>query len=149
MAPALDIESVEGFIEKEDVGFLGEGPGDESPLLLTAGELVDLAIGNVAEIHGGDGFFGFGVINFTKALEVAEVGEATHCNDVAHADREVALVTIDLGKVGDFTARLGNGIFTPLDGPGLLFEKPGEEPDEGAFPGTIWSEEGKALAAVG
>jgi hypothetical protein len=149
VAAAFDIESVEGFIEKEDVGFLGEGPGDEGSLLLTAGELVDLAVGNVTEIHGGDGFFGFGAINFTEALEMSEVREATHCYDVAHPDREVALMAIDLGKVSDFTTCLRDGIFTPLNGAGLLFEEPGEESDEGAFSGAIWAEESKTLPAVG
>jgi hypothetical protein len=36
VAATFDIESVERFIEKKDVGLLGQGPGDESPLLLAA-----------------------------------------------------------------------------------------------------------------
>lgn len=149
VAAAFDIEAIEGFIEEEDVGFLGEGAGDEGALLLAAGELVDLAMGDVTEIHGGDGFCGLGPIDFPEALEMAEVWEATHCYDIAHPDWEVALVAIDLGKVSNFTACFREGIFTPLDGAGLLFEESGEESDEGAFAGAVWAQEGEALAAVG
>lgn len=68
MAAAFDIESVEGFIEQENVSFLGEGAGDVSALLLSAGELVDLAVSDVAEVHGGDRFLGLFQIHFSETL---------------------------------------------------------------------------------
>lgn len=148
MTTAFDIESVEGFIEKKDMSFLGEGPGDEGALLLAAGELIDLAMGDVAEVHGRDGFFGFFAIYFVEAFKMAEMGEASHCHDIADPNREMALMAIDLGEVGDFASCFRDGIFPPLDGSGLLREKPGEKSDEGAFARSVWTEEGKALTAV-
>lgn len=148
VAAAFDVETVKGFIEKKDVGLLGEGAGDVSSLLLAAGELVDLAVGDVAEVHDGDGFFGLFAVNLSEAFKVAEVWEAAHRDDVADSDREVALVLIHLGEVGDFASRFGDRVFTPVDDAGLLFEQSGEEPNEGAFSGTVWAEEGETLAAV-
>ena len=147
VAAAFDIESVERFIEKKDVGFLSEGAGDVSALLLPAGELVDLSFGNVAEFHGGDGFFGLFSIDFSEAFEVAEVGEATHRDDVADTEREVALVLIDLREVGDFAASVGDVFIAPVDVAGLVFQESGEKTNEGAFSSAIWAEKGQALSA--
>ena len=97
MAAAFDVESIERLVEEEDVGLLGKGAGDEGSLLLAAGELVDLPVGNIAEIHGGDGLLGFFLIDFFKTLEVSDVGKASHCDDIAHPDGELALVMVGLG----------------------------------------------------
>lgn len=122
VASAFDIESVEGFVEEENVGLLGKGAGDVSALLLATGELVDLPVGNVVKIHRGDGLFGFLAVDFIEATEVSDVGEASHGDDVAHANREVPLVAIDLGKIGDFTAESYERLFAPVELAFLGFE---------------------------
>ena len=149
MAATFDVESVERFVEKKDVGFLGECPGDVGALLLAAGKLVDLAIGNVAKIHGGNGILGFIPVDFPEAFEVSEVGETPHRDDVSNPDGEMTLMLVDLRKVSDFASSFGNRILTPVDDTGLLLEKTGQESNEGAFSCAVWSQKGEALTAVG
>ena len=126
MTATLDVESVEGFVEKKDMGLLGKGASDIGALLLSAGELIDLAIGNVTEIHGGNGFFGFLAIDFPEAFEVSKMGVASHRDDVADSNGKVPLVLIDLGKVCDLASGFCDGGFTPVDDAALLFQKSGE-----------------------
>ena len=105
MATAFDVETVEGFVEKKDVSFLRQSTGDKGALLLAAGKLVDLAVCNVAKIHRGDGLLGFFLIDFFEPAEVADVGETSHCDDIADPNGKVALMAIDLGKVGDLLTK--------------------------------------------
>lgn len=148
VAPALDVEAVERFVEQKDMGLLGEGPGNEGALLLAAGELVNLPVGNVAQLHRGNRFLGFFTVELTETAKVPEVGEAPHRHDIADPDRKMTLVLIDLGKVGDFAAGFRNGTFPPAEGAGLGCQESGQEPDEGAFACTIGTQKGEALAAM-
>ncbi len=149
MAAAFDVESIERLVEEEDVGFLGKGAGDEGSLLLAAGELVDLPVGNIAEIHGGDGLLGFFLIDFLKTLEVSDVGEASHCDDIAHPDGEVALVMVGLGKVGYLFSEGCEWLLAPVECSVLRIEESGEEADERGFACAIGAKESEPLAAVG
>ena len=149
MAAAFDIESIERLVEEEDVGLLGKGAGDEGSLLLAAGELVDLPVGNIAEIHGGDGFLGFFLIDFFKTLEVSDVGKASHRDDIAHPDGEVALVMVGLGKIGYFFSEGCEWLLAPVECSVLRGEESGEEADERGFACAIGAKESEPLAAVG
>lgn len=119
------------------MSLLRKGAGDEGSLLLASRKLVDLPVGEISKVHCGDGFFGLQLIDFSKALEVSEVREAPHRNDVPDPDGEVALVAVNLRKVGDFSSGVRDGLLPPLNGAGLLFEKPGEEFDKSAFSGAV------------
>jgi hypothetical protein len=70
----VEIEAREGFVEEEDVGALRECAGEEDALLLSAGELADLAVGEGGDVEfvesAGDG----GVVGFREAGEEAEAG---------------------------------------------------------------------------
>lgn len=148
VAAAFDIETVKRLIKEEDVGLLCQGAGDEGALLLTAGELVDLTIGNFTKVHGRDGFLGLGSVDISKAFEVPKVRKTPHRNDVTDANGEVSLVTINLGKIGDLPPGVGDGLLAPLNGAGLLFQEPGEEFDESAFTGAVRAEKSEALTAM-
>ena len=106
MAAAFDVEAVERFVEEKDVSFLSERAGDVSSLLLAAGELVDLAIGNVFQLHRGERGFALLLVDFAKAFEMTQMRKASHLDDVAYPEREVLLMLIDLWKVSDFAAGL-------------------------------------------
>src|SRR4030042_3323229 len=45
------VHAGEGLVEKEDAGLLGQRTGDEHPPLLAAGQLADLAAGQVDQAH--------------------------------------------------------------------------------------------------
>ena len=121
MAAALDVEPVKRFIEEKDVGFLGECAGDVGALLLPAAELVNLAVGDLAQFHASDRLLGLFFVNFPKAAEVAEVWVAAHCDDVADAEWEVALVLIDLREVGNLSAGFRDGVLSPIDAAFFVF----------------------------
>ena len=72
MASTFDIETIERFVKEKDVSFLGESTGDVSSLLLAAGELVDLAIGNVLQLQRGErGLALLGICFWREGLEAA------------------------------------------------------------------------------
>jgi len=148
MAAAFDIESVEGFIEQENMSFLGEGAGDVSALLLSAGELINLAVRDVAEFHSGNRFFGFLRIYFSETLQMSEVWKASHRDNIANANWKVALMLINLREIGNFTTGLGEGCFAAVDGAVLMFEQAGEKADESAFSCSIGTEKSKSLSAM-
>lgn len=148
VAAAFDIEAIEGFVEKKDMSFLGQGAGNVGALLLAARELIDLTMGKAAKIHCFDCFGCFLSIDGTEATEVPEVGKSSHRHDIADADGEVALVSVDLREVGDFPSRLVHRTFSPEEGAGLGREESGEESDQGAFACPVGAEKGQPLAAV-
>lgn len=43
-----DVEMVGGLVEQEQAALLGQGPGDENPLLLPAGQRGETAVGQMA-----------------------------------------------------------------------------------------------------
>lgn len=148
MAAAFDIESVKRFVEKKNVGFLREGAGDESTLLLSAGKLIDLAVGNVAELHRCDGLLGFFAVDFFEATEMTDVWKATHRDNITNANGKVALMVIDLRKVSDFLAEGGERLLPPVELSFLRREKTSEQSDEGAFARAVGTEEGEALTTM-
>lgn len=148
MAAALDVEPIEGFIEKKNMSFLSQGPGNVGALLLATRELIDLMIGNAAKIHCFNRFGRFCAIDGPKATEMPEVGKASHRHNIADADGEVALVSVDLREVGDFSSGLVHRTFSPEEGPGLGGEESGEEADQRAFACPVRAEKGEPLAAV-
>ena len=130
------------------MGFLGEGPGNVSSLLLATGKLVDLAVGDIPQFHGGYGFVSLFTIDLSEASEMSEVWKASHCDDVANADGEVALVLVDLGKVGNFASGIRDGFLPPIHGAGLSFQEAGEEADQRALSCSVGSEKSQSLSAV-
>lgn len=125
MAPALNVEPVEWFVQQENMGFLSKSSGDEGPLLLASRELVDLAVCEALEIHGGDGFLDFLVVDFSESPKVSQMWKATHRDDITNPDRKVALVPVDLRKVGDFPSVFGQIALPPLEAAALLFQEAG------------------------
>ena len=64
-----DIEMVGGFVENEVVGALGEGAGDEHPLLLAPGEGIEAAGGKMFAADPFDGLAGGRPVGVGVALE--------------------------------------------------------------------------------
>ena len=74
-----DVEVVGGFVEDEMVGALGEGPGDEHPLFLAAGEGVEAAAGQMLATDPVDGLGGDAPVGVVVAFERPLVrGAADH-----------------------------------------------------------------------
>ena len=149
VAAAFDVETIEGLIEEENVRLLRKGAGDEGPLLLAARELVDLAVGNGPKVHLLKGSVSFFAIAFPKGADGAKVWVAAHRDDFADLDREVALVVVELGEVGDFVTVLTEGVIAPGDGASGKGEEAREEADEGGFSRAIGTEKSNALSAGG
>ena len=108
--------SVERLVEQQDVGGLGERPGDEDALLLAAGELADLC---VAELPHPD----LPKHSATRphgrrpAAEPPDMGVAAHQDDIPHGDRKVPVDHFALRDVGDARPHGDGGLAEQRDRP--------------------------------
>jgi hypothetical protein len=141
------VDGGEGFIHEVELGVLGEGSCEEDALLLSAGELADLAVGEVADADVFEGFMGGGLLFFTDAVEPAECAVGAHGDDIEGAYGEVPIDAFALGDVADEVSLFGVGLSVDVDPAGGFgdeveagFEACGfsgpvgaDDADEGAF----------------
>ena len=83
------VDGGEGFVHEVDFGILDEGAGEEDPLLLAAGELGDLAVGELADADLFEGGAGLFTLGFADAFEPTEFAVGSHGDNVEGADREI------------------------------------------------------------
>lgn len=99
-----DIETIDWFVEQENVGILCEALGNKNSLTLTTREFVKLTIGKIFDNHSFHREFDSFVIDRTKAAEEAEAGIAGKRHRVAHRDGQAL---IDLGRLQNEGGWLG------------------------------------------
>jgi len=119
----ISIQTSEGFIKKEDMGFLSECPGEKGPLLLSSRELADLTvtkISNTQSVEGVlNGFMVFSCITFPQS----KVGVSSHFDQTAHGDGEIPVDFLPLGKISKLAGPLFHGCATPLDVPSSSWDQ--------------------------
>jgi hypothetical protein len=76
------IDAREGFIHKIEIGFLGERSGEEDSLLLSAGKLGDLPVGERFHLHLSEAGASDFAISARHAAEPADAPIASHANDI-------------------------------------------------------------------
>ncbi len=84
----MDVQGGRGFVEKDDLRLLGQGPGDENPLSLSAGEFID---GPFRERKGVGPFHGPSCdlqVPLAFEHEMAQIGRPSHQDDLHDTERE-------------------------------------------------------------
>ncbi len=143
------IEAGEGFVEEEDVSFLGEGAGEEDTLLLAAGEFTDLAVVEVADSEGCEGVVNGLVVLRGVTFPESKMRETSHFDESADGDGKGPIDFLSLGEVGKFAGPLSHCGSAPLNGAGSAWDQACDRFEEGGFSGAVRSDEGDAVAAGG
>jgi hypothetical protein len=145
----IAVEAGEGFVEKKDVCFLGEGARKEGALLLAPGEFADLAVVEVGDGEGLEGAVDRLVVGGTVALPKTEVRVAAHLHQSANGDGKGPVDFFALGKVGKFAGPLVDRSTSPLNGAGAARDEPGDGFEKGGLAGSVGTDESDAIAAGG
>ena len=139
----FQVQAGGGFVHEEEVGFLGQGPGDADLLQFAAAHLVEgrqAHVGEVEMAHDGVDFF-----------DVVLGGAGAHVGDAAHEDGveggDVGRLAL-LGHVGDFPGDLsgghgGGGGAPELDLAVLEGEDAVEAFEQGGFSSAVGAEDGQ------
>jgi len=119
----ISIQTSEGFIKKEDMGFLSECPGEKGPLLLSSRKLADLTVTKISNTQSVEGvlnsFMVFSCITFPQS----KVGVPSHFDQTAHGDGEIPVDFLPLGKISELAGPLFHGCATPLDVPSSSWDQ--------------------------
>ena len=94
------VDAGEGLVHEVDAGVLGQGAGEEDALLLAAGKLADLAVGEVADAHLVEAVERLLAVRRLRPAEPAQVAVETHEHDVERRGGEVPVDALALGHVG-------------------------------------------------
>jgi len=124
------IQRGQGFIEKEHIGVLGEGPGDQGALPLTAGELADGAAGEGLQAHLSQ--------SGQTALAIT-VGAQGH--QAKEIDGVVPGQGGGLGQEGHAAPLPPKGATLKLDPAPMGRKRPLEEAEQGGFSGAVVAQE--------
>ncbi len=142
----LGVESAEGFVEEEDLGFDGEGAGEGDALALAAGELGGVSVSVHIELHelqqGQDaaadilarGAFA-ARLDAQAEGDVFEDGHMAEEGVVLEDEADAALAGVERGGV----------LAVEVDGAAVGGIQPGDDAEEGGFAatgGTEQSDEG-------
>ncbi|MCK7516240.1 MAG: hypothetical protein MZV64_00180 [Ignavibacteriales bacterium] len=95
------IETGQRLVHQHQLGFLGEGAGDEHALLLSAGELTDLTLSQIGDVHRFERVLDVFPIPFVRPVERTEFGGASHHDHVGDGDGEVPIHLRALRNVAD------------------------------------------------
>ena len=101
LGPRVDVEAGERFIEKDQFGLLSECPGDEHPLLLPAGEFIDLPPCEITEADCSERFAHDLAIPPARPANRTDPLNPPHHHDVADGNRESPVNPASLWDVGD------------------------------------------------
>ena len=108
------VQIVEGLIQQHIRRLLGEHHGNERPLALAPGHLVEITAGQVVQVHPCQGLLDDGVIMLGRASMV--VGVTAEGDQVAHcqAHQHVIVLLEDAQDLGELVARC-RGDIQPTD----------------------------------
>ena len=138
------------LVEQQEVGFAGEGAGDEDALLLSAGEFGDFATGEVGDFHrvqcGVDGVVGIGDGAASDAVLPAEA-VAAHFDDFADGDGEAPVDGAGLGHIADAGADAAGRAAVDQDFAAGGLERAEDSFEQGAFAGAVAADQGGECAA--
>ena len=144
------VEGGGGLVEQQQVGFAGEGAGDQDALLLPTGEFGDLAAREVGDFHrvqcGVDGVVGVGDRTASDTVFPAEA-IAAHFDDFADGDGEVPVDGAGLGHVADAGADAAGRAAVDQDFAVGGLERAEDGFEQGGFAGAVAADQGGECAA--
>ena len=125
------------------MGALSHGSGEESALLLAAGEFADMSVGEFGKVECMEGLFHGEGIFLGESAECSGVGVASHLDEAANGEGKVPVHLLALRKVGDLMAALpDHRLAPPADRACRSGHDAGDRFKQGGFPGAIGTEQG-------
>lgn len=137
-----DIHMVEGFVQKEQIRVLGECSREHDSLLLAAGELAHLPLGEIGDFHCFQGRFNGVVIGAAGTSEPAHMGVAAHHHHLMDGNGETPVDAAALGNHRHAVPALAGGMAEDVDsafGEGFLAEDGFEQ---GGLAGPVGAHQG-------
>ena len=142
----LDVDSGGWFVKKKKPGTANEGTGEEDALLLSAGELPYVPVGEMGNAEALHDHPGVTALLGRVPREEWLAHGGTHEYNFLHSDGEVPVNGIELGNVA-------NGRPSGADGDAIKQDSAGEESDgakddteQSGLTGTAWSEQSDEIA---
>ena len=142
------IDAGHRLVHEVNVGLLSEGAGDEDALLLSAGELPDLAGRELGHADVFESATGDVSLLAAGATEPAEAAVGSHEDGFHDVDREVPIDGGTLRDVGDATTSFFNWLSLDLDVAGECRDEAEDGFDESAFAGAVGADDGGELWLV-
>jgi len=144
----IDVQVGSGLIEQDDLGFLGQGPGDQDPLPLPLAQLPKSPLSQTGHIREGHGLMGHIQVLLLFPAEAGQVRRPSHEDDLPHSERKRNLH--GLRHHGDLPGHLrpGNLVQVPLfqqDSSPLGPEQPIHQFQEGGLARTVGPNEAQNL----
>ena len=136
----------EGFVHEVEPGILGQGAGEEHPLLLAAGQLADLPLGKVGHAHLLEGVQRNLTIFPADRTQPADFAVQAHGDHIQSIDRKVPIDTFSLGDITHQVALGGVGLAIDGHGSRCAWNQPQHRFDKGALTGTVGTDHGDQLA---
>ena len=139
----------ERFVHEIELRILGQGPGEEDALLLTAGELADLASGVIGHAYPIERFQSRGTMRFCDAFEPADLPVAPHRHHIEGVDGKFPVHTFPLGHIADKVSLLSIGLAVDEHAPGSLGHEVEHGLDKRALARTVRADDADELAFGG
>ena len=143
----ISVESGEWLVEQVNIGLLGPSASEESALLLSPGERLNLPISKGGEIGHFEGLCDKIVIGLSKLLPESQRRETTHLSQPANRHWKIPVHTLMLRNIGNRLARSPDLVALKSNTSCLPGKESGDSFDERGLPGTIRPEQPDAGTA--
>jgi zinc/manganese transport system substrate-binding protein len=131
-----EVESGDRLVEQQDLGLLGQPLRHECPLPLTAGELVEGPLGEVAEAQRLQGAVDGGPVGGPEPPQQTRAGVAAHRHGLPDGEREPLADDRALQDVGHAT-----GGRRYREATGTRWQQPGQRVEERRLAGAVRTDE--------
>ena len=136
------------LVHEIHVGSLSQRSGQKRPLLLAAGKLSDLPIGQVGQAHLRQAIAGPGDVGRARSFEPPQPAERSHQHEVAHAHGRIPVAALALRNVADAAALRRHGPAEHADAAADQRHQTQDRLDERAFAGAVRPDDGDQLRLV-
>ena len=128
------VERAERLVHQQDVGVLGEGPGERDPLAHAAGQLVRPLVAEPVEVH-----------RLEQRLARGPCARSLRARRAACSARSTLPATVSHGNSAD-SWNISAGAALDVDGAGGRLVEPGDQVEQGALAAARRADEADELA---
>jgi len=141
--PGRRIQPGGGFVQDQQAGISDESPGDEDPLLLPPGQVLEPTMAEAGHPHRLQRMFGFFPVRGAGAPEQPQVSVPPHKDHVGHREGKTLRKADALRDISDGLAQIPGRVAQDGDRAAIGPDDAQEDSEEGRFPGTVGSDEGR------
>ena len=146
VVPGLDVDSGSRFVKKEEPGVADEGSGEEDALLLSAGELPYVPVGEMGNAEALHDHPGVTALLGRVPREKGLAHGGTHEYNFLHSDGEVPVNGIELGNVANGRPSRADGNAIEQDSAGEESDGAKDDTEQSGLTGTAGSEQSNEIA---